>query len=427
MHVTKKNISDTKVQLTLVADPQLLEAEKQKTLREFAGSAKIQGFREGKAPLNMVEKNVDPTRLQSEFLEHAINRLYLAALDHEKLRPVTQPQIKISKFVPFDTLQVEAEVEVVGEIKLPDYKKIKLAATKPSVDAAEVTAVIEDLRIREAEKKEVARASKDGDEVWIDFTGVDAKTKEAINGADGTDYPLVLGSNTFIPGFEPNIVGLKASESKTFVVTFPKDYGVKALQSRKVEFTVTAKKVQEVVKPKVDDTLAAKVGPFKTVADLKADIKKELLDRKEGEAEQKYADELITKIVEKTKVAIPEVLITEQIDRLEQEQRQSLMYRGQTWQEYLEAQELTEEEWKHKQRPMAELRVKAGLILSEVAELEQIEVTPEELEVQLQILRARYQDPQMQAELAKPEARRSIASRILTDKTVARLKEYATA
>lgn len=425
MHVTKKNLSDTKVKLTLTADAALLEAEKKKVLLEFAKTVKIQGFREGKAPLNMVEKSVDPTRLSSEFLEHAVNRLYLAALDHEKLRPVAPPEVKISKFVPFDTLEVEAEVEVVGEVKLADYKKVKVTKDKVAVDAKEINEVIASLLAREAEKKDVDRAAKDKDEVWIDFTGVDAKTKEAIQGADGKDYPLVLGSNTFIPGFEPELVGLKAGDEKTFVVTFPKDYGAKALQNRKVEFTVKVNKVKEVVEPKLDDALAAKVGPFKTVADLKEDIKKELLARKEGEAEQKFADDLIRVIAEKSKVAIPEILISEQIDRIENDQRQNLMYRGQTWQEYLESEGLTDETFRKQHRSEAELRVKAGLVLSEISELEKLDVTDEEVEVQMQILKARYQDPQMQAELAKPETRRNIASRILTDKTVAKIKEYA--
>jgi len=425
MHVTKKFLSDTKVNLTLIADEPLLEAEKQKVLAEFARKVKIQGFREGKAPLQIVEKHVDPSQLQAEFLEHAINRLYLAAVDHEKLRPVTQPQVKIAKFVPFDTLEIEAELEVVGEVKVADYKKIKLAKPQVSVEAKEIGEVMDNLRTREAERKDADRAAREKDEVWIDFAGVDVKTKEPIKGADGKDYPLALGSNTFIPGFEANLIGLKAGDEKIFILTFPKDYGVKALQNRKVEFTAKVTKVREVVLPTVDDAFAAKVGPFKTAAELKDDIKKELLARKEDEAEQKYADDLITKITEKSKVAIPQVLLDEQIDRLEQEQRQNLMYRGQTWQEFLEAEGLTDQAFRDKVRPAAELRVKAGLVLSEISELEDVEVTSDELEAQMQSLRARYTDPQMQAELAKPESRRTIASRILTDKTVAKLKQYA--
>jgi trigger factor len=426
MQVTKKNLNDTKVQLTLAADADVLHAVKQETLKVFARTIKVAGFREGKAPLAMVEKHADSARLQSEFLERAINRVYIAALEQEKLRPVDQPQIKITKFVPFDTLELEAEVEIVGDVKLPDYKKIKLPEEKVAVTAKDVDEVIKNLRTREAEKKDVDRAAKNGDQTTIDFKGVDAKTKEAVQGADGKDYPLLLGSNTFIPGFEDNVVGMKVGEEKTFAVTFPKDYGVKALQNRKVDFTVTVKKVQEMAEPKLDDEFAAKVGPFKTVDELKADIKKQLQAEKEHQAAQKYADDLITKITEKSTTAIPQVLVDEQIDRIERDQRQNLMYRGQTWQEFLESEGLTEENYRDKQRNGAEMRVKAGLVLSAVAEAEDITVTAEELDAQMSALRAQYPDKQMQAELAKPESRRDIASRIMTEKTLAKLKEYAT-
>jgi len=427
MQVTKKNLSDTKVQLTLQADAELLQNVKQHVLRELAHNVKIQGFREGKAPLNIVEKNIDPARLQSEFLEHAVNSLYADAVEQEKLRPVEQPQVKITKFVPFDTLEIEAEVEVVGEVKLPDYKKIKLPLEKVSVTAKEIDEVISQLRSREAARNDVDRAAKNGDQVTIDFTGVDAKTKEAIAGADGKDYPLVIGSGTFIPGFEPELIGLKKGDEKTFTVTFPKDYGAAALQNKKVTFTVTVKAVAELVEPALDDKLAEKVGPFKTVADLKEDIKKELTARKETEAEQKHADELITKIAEKAKVSIPEVLLSEQVDRLERELRQNLVYRGQTWQEYLDSEKLTEKTFRDKQRPAAELRVKAGLVLSAIAEAEGITVTAEQIDAYIMQLQSRYPDQQMQAELQKPETRRDVASRLLTEKTVTKLVEYATA
>jgi trigger factor len=425
MQVTKKNLSDTKVQLTLVADAELLSHVKEEVLRHFARTTKIQGFREGKAPLNMVEKQADPVRLQSEFLDRAMSRLYSDAISEHKLRPVAQPEVKITKFVPFDTLEIETEVEVVGEVKLPDYKKIKVPKPKVAVESKEVDEVIAQLRTRDAEKKEVTRAAKSSDEAVIDFKGVDAKTKEPIAGADGSDYPLILGSGAFIPGFEPEVVGLKPGESKTFTVTFPKDYGAKSLQNRKVDFTVTVKKVHELVEPKLDDAFAAKVGPFKSVAELKDDIKKELLARKEQETEQKYADDVITKVTEKAKVALPASLVDEQLDRIVQDERQNLVYRGMTWQEFLEAEGLTEDEWRAKQCPAAELRVKAGLVLTEVSAAEDIEVTHEELAAYMQALKSRYPDEKMQAELLKPEAQREIASRLLTEKTVAKLVGYA--
>lgn len=425
MQVTQKNLSDTTVQLNLVADAEMLQSAKTEALTTLAKSVKLQGFRQGKAPLNLVEKNVDPATLQSEFLDIAMNQLYVAALDDKKLRPVAQPKVTVKKFVPFDSLELEVEVEVVGAVKLADYKKMSVEKPAVSITAKDVEAVITNLRTRDAEKVDVTRAAKDSDEVTIDFAGVDAKTKEAINGADGKGYPLVLGSNTFIPGFEPNLIGMKPGDTKSFDITFPKDYGVSALQNRDVTFTVTVHKVKEVKEAKLDDAFAAKVGPFKTVAELKADIKKQLESEKEYQADREYSDKLILAIAEASTVAIPSVLIDEQIDRMEQEERQNLVYRGQTWQEHLEAEGVTEEEHRKNLSKDAELRVKAGLILSEIAEAEKITVTPEELEIRMQLLKGQYPDAQMQAEIEKPENRRDIVSRILSEKTIAKLKEYA--
>jgi len=427
MQVTKKNLTDTKVQLVLVADAEQLQAIKEETLTHLAHDVRLPGFRQGKAPLSLVEKNVNPATFQTEFLDRALNSLYGAAIEEHKLRPVAQPQVKIQKFVPFDALEVEAEVEVVGAIKLADYKKIKLPKKTVKVTSKDIDGVIDQLKKREAEKKDVDRASKEGDQVWIDFNGVDAKTKEPIKGADGKDYPLQLGSNTFIPGFETNLAGMKAGEEKTFTLTFPKDYGVKALQSRKVEFTVTVTKVQEVVEPKVDDAFAAKAGPFKTLADMKEDIKKQLQGEKDYQADREYTDELLTKITNESKVAIPQVLIEEQIDRLVNEQKQNIVYRGLTWKEFLEDQELTEEKYRDQLRADAELRVKAGLVLGEIAEAERIVITPEELEVRMQLLKGQYPDKKMQEELNKPESRREIASRMVSEKTVEKLVGYARA
>lgn len=427
MQVTQKNLSETKVQLTITADAEILAGAKKEAVAHVAKGLKLQGFREGKAPASLVEKSVDPATLQSEFLDIAMNRLYVQALEDNKLRPVAQPQVSVKKFVPFDTLEMEIEVEVVGAVKLADYKKVKLEKPTTKVTAKEIDEVIENLVTREAEKKDVDRAAKDGDEVTIDFRGVDTKTKEPIQGADGKAYPLVLGSNTFIPGFEPEIIGLKKGDEKTFDITFPKDYGVSALQNKAVTFTITVQAVKEVVRPKLDDELAAKVGPFKSVQELKEDIKKQLATEKEYQADREFADKLILKIAEESEVAIPAVLIEEQIDRMEQEERQNVMYRGQTWQEHLDSEGVTEEEHRNRMKKDAELRVKAGLVLSEVAEAEKLTITPEEIEIRMQLLKGQYPDPQMQAELDKPENRRDIVSRLLSEKTIAKLREYATA
>jgi trigger factor len=427
MQVTRKNLSDTKVQLTLSADGQLLDNVKEQTLRAVARDMKLPGFRPGKAPLTIVEKNANPNSLQQDFLERAMNAMYGQALDREKLRPVAQPQVTVKKFVPFSTLEIEAEVEVIGDVKLTDYKKLRIAKETKKIAADDVKEVLKQLQTREAERKDVDRAAKDGDQVVIDFKGTDAKNDEAINGADGRNYPLVLGSNAFIPGFEPNLIGMKTGDDKSFDITFPKDYGVSALQNRKVKFAVTVHKVQEVIEPKLDDEFAAKVGPFKNLDELKEDIKKQLQAEQEQQAQRQYEEQVLNAVADKSLVAIPDSLIDNELERMNADERQNLAYRGQTWQEHLKEEGVTENEHNSRNREQAERRVKAGLVLAEVAEREGMDVSRDELDLRIQLLKGQYQDKKMQAELDKPENRREIASRMLTEKTVAKLVEYASA
>jgi len=425
MQVKKSNVSDTEVTLTVVTKPEELTAIKNHVLTHFQTKVKLAGFREGKAPLSLVEKNVDPAALQSEFLEEAINQLYPQVIRSENLRPVAQPEINLTKFVPFTTLEFDAKVTVIGDIKLPDYKKMKSTPSKVTVAAKDVDDVVKSLQQRAAEKKDVDRAAKKGDQPWIDFSGTDSKG-QPIKGADGKDYPLLLGSNTFIPGFEDNVVGLKAGDEKTFTLTFPKDYGVKALASKKVTFKVSVTKVQELVEPAADDDFAAKVGPFKSLQELKADIKKQLQTEREQQVNLEFESEIVRKITEKTKLNVPKVLVDDQIERMVQDERQNIVYRGQTWEEFLSASGLTEEQYREQKRPIAEERVKASLVLAEIADAEKLDVTPQELEVRISALKDRYKDAAMQAELDKPENRRDIAMRMLTEKTVAKLVGYAT-
>ncbi len=425
MQVNKKQLSDTKVQLTVSADQQTIAETKQQVLQRLGRGVRVPGFRAGKVPLAIAEKYLDQSVLQTEFLDAIANRLYGEAITNEKLRPVNRPEVNVKKFVPFETVEFEIIVETLGEIKLPDYTKIKLARKPVSVTAKDIDEVIENLRVRVAGRKEVQRAAAAGDEVWIDFNGTDAKTGDPIQGADGKDYPLQLGSDTFIPGFEKNIIGMKPGEEKTFTLAFPDDYGVKALQNRKVTFAVKVSKVNAVTKPKADDAFAASAGPFKTLADLKADIKKQLTTERQTQADRDYESELLERIVEQTTMTVPKQFVDDEIERMEVDERRNLTYRGQTWQEHLKDEGLTEAEHREQKRPAAKNRVKAGLILSEIAEKEKLTVTPEEFEIRLQLLKGQYQDKQMQAELDKPENRQDILSRLLTEKTIARLVKYA--
>lgn len=424
MKITRTDVTPTQIKLLISATEVEMTPIKEGVVARLAKDVKLPGFRDGKAPAGLVEKNIDQNILQNDFLDEAMTQLYAKATQEEGIRPVTRPEVAIKKFAPFTELEFEVTTSIVGKITLPDYKKINIPKDKVSVTAKDVTEIIESLKSRMAEKKEVKRAAKLKDEAVIDFKGVD-KDGKAIEGAEGKDYPLALGSGSFIPGFEEEIVGLKAGDEKTFDIVFPKDYGAKELAGAKVTFTITVKVVNELVDPEVNDEFAAKIGPFKTVADLKEDIKKQLTFERQREVDGKHQDEVIRAISEKTKVEIPQSLIDQQVVYNIDDIRRNLVQRGQTYEEFLKAEGKTEEEYQKELEPQAIEQLKASLILSEIADIEKIEVAPEELEIRIQLLKGQYNDPAMQAELDKPENRRDITSRMLSEKVVEFLTSFS--
>jgi trigger factor len=423
MRVTREDKSPTKIVIKVVAEAADLEPIRKHVLRHFK-DVKVPGFRAGKAPAQLIEQNVSQQALLDEFMEHALNELYRRAIDQEAVRPISTPNVQLKKFVPYTQMEFEAETEILGPVKLPNYKLIKVAKKSAEVTAKDVDDVIKSLQTRLAERAEVERAAKDGDELLIDFEGRH-KDGELFDGGSGKDYPLVLGSKSFIPGFEEELIGVKAGGSKTFDVTFPKDYGAVALQGKTVSFKVDVKKVSELKEPAVDDEMAKKAGPFTNLKELKADIKKQLTTEKQNQATIDQQNELMRKIAAKTVIEVPQSLVQDENQRLEDQEKQNLVYRGQTWQEHLDAEGITEAEHRERHYPEALERVKIGLILSEIADKENIQVSPEELEIRLQILKGQYQDPQMQAELDKPENQQDIKARLMTEKTLAKLTNYA--
>ncbi len=421
MQIKLNKLSDTKLSINIQGNKDELNKAKQTALTKLAPQVKVPGFRSGKVPKELVEKNLDQNYLQSQVLDEVVNNLFNEAVISHKLRPVSQPKIELTKFVPYDQVEFNAEIEVIGSVKLPDYHNLGVKKEKQAVTAKDVDEVIERLVLQMAEFKEVDRKAQLGDRAWIDFEGKDQKGEE-VKGATGKEYPLALGSNSFIPGFEDAIVGMKIKEEKEFTIPFPKDYGVKALQGKKVTFKVKLIKLEETIKPTIDDKFAAKAGPFKTVKELKDDVKKQLEAERESMATREFEDNIVKALAKKTKVELPESLVNEQVDIVDREFQQNLSYRGESLKDYLENSNQTEDEYKKVELiPVARERLTAGLALSEVADKESITVTPEELEIRLQVLKGQYSDPAMQEELNKPSARKDIASRLLTEKTIAKI------
>ncbi len=427
MKRTVEHVSDTKVKLTISLEPTELEAAQQVAITKLAKKVKAPGFREGKAPASVAAKHVDPNTLAQQTLEDALSKAVAEAFLGENLQALERPEVDIKSYVPGQSLEFTAEAEVLPAVKLGDYKKLSVTKPKVSVTAKEVDEVLERLRQSQAEKKEVKRAAKNGDEVIIDFVG--KKDDEPFNGGASDDYPLTLGSNSFIPGFEEGIVGKKPGETFDLNVTFPEDYQVPDLKGAAVVFTVTLKKVQEVVPPKLDDAFAASAGPFKTLADLKKNIKDELTSRKQSEAKDKQKDDIVEQLIAASTVPVPEVLLKDQMRSVEQDITQNLAYQGRSIDDYVKSQGFeSKEKWAEKDvAPIAKKRVQAGLALAELSRAEKITAATEDVDKQIAQLRDQYKsNPQMVAQLDQPEVRQDIASRMLTDKTVEHLLKMNT-
>lgn len=419
MQVKVDKISSTKLKLSVVVDEVTLKLAKEHVITKLGQNVKVAGFRDGKAPSHMIEKAIDQQQLQSEFIDEAMNHAYRTAVAEAKVRPVLPPKVSVTKFVPYSTLEFTAETEILGKMTLADYKKIKMTPPKAKVEVEEVDKVIANMQRQMSTKTDVENPAKNGDEVWIDFVGIDEKGKP-VKGADGKDYPLLLGSKTFIPGFEDELFGKKAGDETTFTLTFPKDYGVSAMRGKKVTFKVNVTKVKEVKLPELNDEFVAKISPVKTVKELKEDIKKELGVEKQKQADNDFEAEVINTVTAKSKLDLPEGLLAEQAEVIMADLQRNLSYRGLTMQEYLEDAKMTAEEQKAKEiMPEAERRLKAGLVLSEIADQEKLTISDTEITSRLDSLKAQHKnDPKMLAELENPANFNDIAARLLTEKTI---------
>lgn len=427
MNTTVKYLSDTRVRATIKVEATELKAAEQVALKKLSKTVKVNGFRKGHVPLEVVKKNVDPNALAQETLENALSRAVAESFIENKLQALERPEVEVKKFVPGESLEFTAEADVLPKVKLGDYKKLKATEKKISVAKKDVDEVVERIRKSMAEKKEVKRAAKLGDEAVIDFVG--KKDGEAFPGGTGNDYPLELGSGSFIPGFEEAIVGLKAGDKKDIELTFPKDYHAPDLKGKKVVFETTVKKINEKALPELNDEFAAKTGPFTSMSELTADIKRELEAQKKREASDELKDSLVKQLVAKSNVAVPAVLREDQVRSIEQDLMQNLMYQGLSIEQYWEQKGYKDRDaWvKAEANEAVDNRIKAGLVLSELSKVLKIEATADELADHLNTYRKQYaNNPEMAKRFEEPEVQREVANRLITEKTVDELVKLNT-
>ncbi len=418
MKTKVKNISDVKVELTISLGVEELKAAEQVALTKLAKEVKIEGFRKGKAPLEMVAAQVDQNVLGQEVIENALSKAVAEAFLKEKIQAINRPEVDVKKFIPGTELEFTATSEIMPKVELGDYKNLKVKKEKVSVSQKEINETIDQILKNFAEKKKVKRAAKEGDEVVIDFLG--KKDGVAFGGGKAEKFPLELGSKSFIPGFEEGLIGKKAGDELSLDLKFPKDYHAKDLAGAKVVFEVKIHEVRENVLPEINEEFLSKLGEFKTKEDFEKQIKEDLKTQKQAEADDKFKDELVKKLAEVSKVPVPEILLEDQKQSIEMDMQQNLMYSGLSLDDYLKRMNKTREEWlENDVKAVAESRVKSGLALAELSKVEKIQSSVDELDARIAQLKEQYgNSKEVVKQLSSDDVRRNLANQILTEKTI---------
>ncbi len=422
MSVTTEKIAPTKFKLTIKANSGDLVKFKDTSVNKLGKNVKVPGFRVGKAPAYLTEKYISENELQNEFLNLAISNLYDQTLLDKQIRAVGQPEISVTKFVPFTTLEFIAQTDAIEIVKVGGYKNLGLKVQTTHVTDKELNQVLDNLLLRASTKNKVTRPIKIGDEVSLELTAHKPKSKIEYSTLSNKNIKLIIGQDSYIKGLDVKLKGLKTSHSKTFQLTLAKDFADETLKNKLVEFKVKINEVNELTKPKLDDKFAKTVGPFNSIEELKKDIKAQLTFENQKRAMEQFDNLLLEKISNSSEILIPSVLIDLEIDRLEEDEKRNIVYRGQTWQEHLKEENLSEEKHKEKQKPIAENRVKIGVILGVIANDEKIEVTTGELNKRITELKANYKDEVMQEELKKPENIRELRNRLMIEKTIDKIR-----
>ena len=349
----------------------------------------IPGFRKGKAPRKFVERMYGSQVFYEDAVNEIFPEIYEAAIVKQELKAVGQPSVTDMQTPEDGSVVLTVSTELYPEVTLGEYKGIEVPKETVSISKAEVDAELGRMQDRNARIETVDREAKTGDTVILDFEGfVDGKP---FDGGKAEGYTLTLGSGAFIPGFEDQLVGLKAGEEKAVEVTFPEDYNSKELAGKAATFQCKVHEVKETIKPELDDEFAKDVSEFDTLADLKKDIKARLTKTRQEESDRAFEDTAVVAAAKTMTVEIPACMIDEQVDRQMEQFGYQLQMQGMKMEDYAKMMGGNVDGLRQSLRPMAEQTVRTSLLLEAVAEAEKIEVLDEEVEEELKKMADQYQ------------------------------------
>lgn len=389
MNVTVERVgNDATLKITLPAE----EVNKgfKKAVAKIAGQVNIPGFRKGKAPRNIIEMHYGKEAVKQEAFELVANQCYTEALEQEKLIPVSDPKVEDSVFEENKDMELTIKVTLKPEVKLGDYKELHVEKEAVEVTDEAVEKQVQGLRSRHAKMVEAEEGAviEKGDFAIIDFAGtVDG---EPFSGGEGKGYPLEVGSNSFIPGFEDQLVGLKKGDSTDVDVTFPEEYFVKELAGKQAIFKVNVQDVKRKELPELTDEYVAANSDCKTVEELRASYKERMQKAAENNAQIAYEKALIDLAVANAEFEVPEIMIEDRVTQMIDEMRMSLEARKLTLEQYMQYSGIDMKQLRERQHDAAVENVKTDLVLDAIAKAENIQVSMEDVDSELSAIASQH-------------------------------------
>lgn len=389
MNVTVERV-ENEATLKITAPAAEVNAGYKKAVQKIADQANIPGFRKGKAPRAIIEMHYGKEAVKQEAFEFVANKAYSEALDQEKLIPVSDPKVEESTFEEGKDMELTIKVTLKPEPELGEYKGLHVEKKEVEVTDEQVDAQIKDMMGRDAKMvvAEEGAVIEKGDFAIIDFAGtVDG---EPFSGGEGKGYPLEVGSNSFIPGFEDQLVGLSKGDSTDVEVTFPEDYFVKDLAGKEAIFKVNIQDVKRKELPELNDEYVASKTDFKTVEELRANYKERMQKAAEANAKAEYEHELIDLAVANAKFSVPEIMIEDKISQMVEEMKMSLESRKMSLDMYMQYTGLDMAKIRENQRPVAEENVKTDLVLDAIGKAEDIQVDMADVDAEIAAISAQH-------------------------------------
>lgn len=389
MSLQVEKLEKNMAKLTIEVSADDLEKALQNAYTKQRKKINLPGFRKGKVPRQMIEKMYGPEIFYDDAANELIPKAYSDAYDKSGLEIVSQPEIDVVQIEKGKPFIFTAEVAVKPAVTLGQYKGLEVDKISSRVTQKEIDARVQEEAEKNARTVTVEdRPVQDKDEVILDFEGfVDGETFE---GGKGENYPLTIGSGSFIPGFEEQLIGAEAEKEVEVKVTFPEDYHAENLKGRDAVFKCTIHEIKAKELPEIDDEFAAEVSEFDTLEEYKADVKAKIKEQKQAEGKEKQEDQAVEQAVANASMEIPDAMVETQVRQMADDFAQRIQAQGMSMEQYFQFTGMTAEKMREELRPQALKRIETRLVLEAVVEAESIEVSDEKLDEEIQKMAERY-------------------------------------